>query len=75
MAKTYDIDDHTPEVKRLISEAIEQGLEKIGIAAEGYAKLKCPTSPHGGRLKNSITHAVSMQDEAVYIGTDVKYAA
>lgn len=73
MARAYDIDDHTPEVKRLISEAIEQGLEKIGIAAEEYAKLKCPTKT--SRLKNSITHAVSMQDEAVYIGTDVKYAA
>ena len=31
-------------------------LEKIGLIAERYAKMKCPVDT--GRLRNSITHAV-----------------
>ena len=41
------------------------------MAAEGYAKLKCPVDT--GRLRNSITHAT--QDDVEYIGTNVEYAA
>ena len=43
----------------------------IGLEAEKHAKLLCPVIT--GRLMNSITHVVD--DDAVYIGTNVEYAA
>lgn len=42
-------------------------LEAIGIVAESYAKMNTPVDT--GRLRNSISHAVSGND--VYIGTNV----
>lgn len=59
-----------------VVEAIEKwkyvALEKIGLVAEGVAKKKCPVDT--GRLRNSITHAVSEAETCVYIGTNVYYA-
>lgn len=49
---------------------IEIALAKVGMAAERYAKAKCPTDT--GRLKNSITH--TNDKNTVYIGTNVEYA-
>ena len=49
---------------------IEIALKKVGMAAERYAKEKCPTDT--GRLKNSITH--TNDKNTVYIGTNVEYA-
>lgn len=65
------ITDHTDEVLAEIKAAIERGLEKIGLVAEGYAKKLCPVDTD--RLRNGITHAVDGND--VYIGTNVEYAA
>ena len=50
--------------------AKEAALEEIGLAAEGFAKKLCPVDT--GRLRNSISHATSGDDE--YIGTNVEYA-
>ena len=48
-------------------------LEMIGMSCEAYAKMKCPVDT--GRLRNSITHQVSIGEKAVYVGTNVEYAA
>lgn len=55
-----------------IGNAIIKALEKIGQTAEGYAKKACPVDT--GRLRNSITHVIVPEENAVYIGTNVEYA-
>lgn len=64
-------EDNTEEASQGIERAIERGLEKIGLLAEGYAKQKCPVDT--GRLRNSITHLVQSGEKAAYIGTNVEY--
>jgi len=73
---SYRIIDNTDLVRNATDDAIEKALEEIGITAEAYAKL-IATQKHivdTGRLRNSITHAVNMDEKAVYIGTNVEYA-
>ena len=48
-------EDNTEAFKAALNEAVARGLEKIGLAAEGHAKARCPVDT--GRLRNSITHA------------------
>lgn len=59
---------------------IERALEKVGLAAERYAKLACPVgTPEstgiegyiGGTLRNSISH--THDKNTAYIGTNVEY--
>lgn len=69
----YEIHDHTDEVRQEIGSRLEAALEAVGITAEAYAKLLCPVDT--GRLRNSISHAVDEKEKAVYIGTNVEYAA
>lgn len=64
--------DNTELVVSGINDAVLRALEKIGMAAEGYAKDLCPVDT--GNLRNSITHVVDESDGAVYIGTNVEYA-
>lgn len=66
-------EDHTQEAIDAKDIAVERALEAIGLAAEGYAKLLCPVDT--GRLRNSITHDVRAEEDAVYVGTNVEYAA
>lgn len=66
----FEVEDHTEEVLDGIEQAKARALEKIGLAAEGYAKRLCPVDT--GNLRNSITH--DTDDEAAYIGTNVEYA-
>ncbi len=63
--------DNSDKVISDLEKKIANALEKCGMTAEGYAKLKCPVRT--GRLRNSITHATSGRAE--YIGTNVEYAA
>ena len=66
--------DNTQEVLSAMEKAIKNGLEAIGLTAEGYAKKNLYPG-HGldtGRLRNSISHATDK--EAAYIGTNVEYA-
>ncbi|MBQ2289680.1 MAG: HK97 gp10 family phage protein [Bacteroidaceae bacterium] len=63
-----DIIDHTAEVLGEFNADKAAALEAIGIVAEAYAKMKTPVDT--GRLRNSISHAVSGDD--VYIGTNVQ---
>lgn len=65
-------ENNTEQVAAALNSAIAKALTKIGQQAEGNAKLMCPTDT--GRLKNSITNQIDMQESAVYIGTNVEYA-
>ena len=70
----YSYKDNTEEVLSAMEKAIKNGLEAIGLTAEGYAKKNLYPG-HGldtGRLRNSISHATDK--EAAYIGTNVEYA-
>lgn len=62
--------DNTKEAHELMRAAIARGLEEMGLAAEGYAKVGCPVGT--GRLRNSITH-VRASETTEAIGTNVEY--
>jgi len=55
-------------------EALDRALERIGIEAEGQAKLYLTESGavDTGRLRGSVSHVT--QPRAVTIGTNVEYA-
>ena len=64
------IKDNTQQVLSALEKAKKQGLEAIGMTAEGHAKKNTPVDT--GRLRNSITH--DADSNAAYIGTSVEYA-
>lgn len=66
------ITDNTKLARELLTAAANAALKKIGSTAEEYVKENTPTSAHGGRLKNSMTHIV--EGDSVYVGTNVEYA-
>lgn len=77
--------DNVDKVKRSTQASIRAALEGIGLHLEGEAteELNIPF-PHAdgvnrpyedtGTLKGSITHRVVPDENAVYIGTNVKYS-
>lgn len=65
-------ENNAEQVAAALNSAIARALTMIGQQAEGNAKLICPTDT--GRLKNSITNQIDMDENAVYIGTNVEYA-
>ena len=77
MAKATVVDikvkDNSAEVLNALNGRIMVALEAIGLQCEGYAKKLCPVDT--GRLRNSITHEARPSEKAVYIGTNVEYAA
>lgn len=70
---SVEFKDNSSKVKSEFDEALLRGLEKCGLVAEGYAKKLCPVDT--GNLRNSITHEVVEDENAVYIGTNNEYAA
>lgn len=66
-------EDNREQFKHAFNKALARALEEIGLVAEGYAKRLCPVDT--GRLRNSITHVTRYGAKAVYIGTNVEYAA
>lgn len=62
--------DNSKMVIDSINARLRVALEGVGLAAEGYAKNLCPVDT--GVLRNSIAHTV--QDNSVYVGTNVEYA-
>lgn len=64
--------NNTRQIQSAINQAIATALEEIGLSAERFAKAETPVDT--GRLRNSITHALDMGENAVYIGTNVEYA-
>lgn len=71
-----DITDNTRKVLEELKNAVERGLEAIGLTAEGYAKETITEAGriNTGLLRNSISHKVNDSENAVYIGTNVEYA-
>lgn len=65
-------ENNTEQILNAIDDALAAALEEIGLRAERHAKAETPVDT--GRLRNSITHAINMDEEAVYIGTNVEYA-
>lgn len=70
---SFKVISHKDDVKRLSQSSIKFALEEIGIACEGFAKLKCPVDT--GNLRDSITHEVLENYNTVIIGTPVQYAS
>lgn len=77
----WKLTDNSEEILQLTDYGITLLLEAIGQEAEGDVVIKIsspgwiPKEPiDTGNLKNSITHSVVIKDQAVYIGTNVKYA-
>ena len=66
-------EDNTAEILAATDEAIYNALEIIGNIAADYAAGLAPVDT--GRLRNSITSEVAMDEKAVYVGTNVEYAA
>lgn len=67
----FTIKDHSKEVLSAFEQQLKNGLEAIGLTAEGYAKDNTPVDT--GNLRNKITHNVVNND--VYIGVSgVHYA-
>lgn len=61
------------DVVAALGDQLEAALEAIGTQIENYAKEECPTVT--GRLKNSLTHVVDLNENAVIAGSNVEYAA
>lgn len=59
-----EITDNSGRVKEELQAACLRALEKCGLVAEGYAKLLCPVDT--GFLRNSITHALSGEQAAIF---------
>ena len=59
--------DNTDKVLSALEKAIENGLTAIGMTAEGHAKRKITDYPavDTGRLRNSITYALSGKKAAI----------
>lgn len=71
--ESVKVTSHVKEVIEAKNEAIARALEAIGIQAEGDVAELAPVDT--GRLRDSITHEVDESEEAVYVGTNVEYAA
>lgn len=70
---SVEITSNRDLIEQATDEAIIRVLEAIGLQAEGYAKMLCPVDT--GRLRNSITHTVDVDEKKAYVGTNVEYAA
>ena len=63
--------DYSADVLNEFHDAVLRALERCGEQAEGYAKDLAPVDT--GRLRNGISHAVSEDEMAAYVGTNVEY--
>ena len=65
--------DYSADVLNEFHDAVLRALERCGEQAEGYAKDLARVDT--GNLRNSISHKVDDGEPAVYIGSNVEYAA
>lgn len=72
MDSEIKITDNSKQALEELEEAIELALEECGLVAERYAKKLCKVNT--GNLRNSITHAVDMEERVCYVGTNTEYA-
>lgn len=69
-------ENNSDKFKAALSDKIPAVLEAIGLHLEGEAKDELENDPRRidtGNLRNSITHQVAGDEDAVYIGTNVEY--
>lgn len=68
--------DHTDEVDAALQDAIEAALEAMGQQAVSYAKSNITAAGRvdTGAMRNSLSHAVATDENAVYVGTNNEYA-
>lgn len=68
--------NNAEEIAKAMNEALVVALEEAGLLAEGFAKdnLTRNHSVDTGRLRASVTHQISEDEKAVYVGTNVEYA-
>ena len=74
--KGVTLTNNVDKVKRSTQASIVAALEGIGLHLEGEAAEELENAPRRvdtGNLKNSITHRVASDENAVYIGTNVNY--
>ena len=64
--------DNSKMVLEEFQTACIRALERCGSQAEGYAKDLAPVDT--GRLRNGISHAVSEDEMAAYVGSNTSYA-
>ena len=64
--------NHKNEVTEALETAIDNALDTIGFQVENYARKNCPVDT--GNLRNSITHQIIDNEDAVIIGSNVFYA-
>ncbi len=76
MADDVIIVDNSEKFIRAMRDGVEAALEAIGNQAVSNAKHIITTESRvdTGNLRNSINHQVEMDEEAVYVGTNVEYA-
>ncbi len=77
--------DNSDLAKDALEDQLEQALTAVGITAENNAKREITRAVYDqpesksyvrtGRLRNSLTYYVAMNEKAVYIGSAVEYAA
>lgn len=67
--------DNRAAVKAALQKQILIGLEKCGMAGEGYAKDNLTQKGHvdTGNLRNSVAYKIDSAEPAAYIGTNVEY--
>lgn len=72
----FRIKDNSGEVLRALPEAVEAALEAVGNQAVSHSKsiVTRESRVDTGALRNSINHLVSMDEQAVYVGTNQEYA-
>lgn len=85
MAVDFKVTSHVAEVRQGLDRALDAALTAIGLAAETNAKQEIteavyntppsPTYKRTGRLRNSISNKPVPEEQSVYIGTNVEYAA
>ena len=68
--------DNSDKFKAELNRKIPAILEAIGIHLEGESKDELENAPRRidtGNLRNSVSHAVRGEEQAVYIGSNVEY--
>lgn len=73
---TVEFTDHSDEARKAMSEAVEAALEAIGNQAVSHAKSNITAAGRvdTGALRNTVSHAVATDENAVYVGTNQEYA-
>ena len=61
MGADVKFESHKNEIEQAVTEALERGLNEVGLVAERYAKTYQEPHVDTGRLRSSITYATSTE--------------